>query len=366
MKLRLLADDLTGALDSAIQFLPLSGRLPVIWSEEAPLPAEDSLAMDAGTRELLPAEAEARMRLLARRLRDADLGYLKLDSLLRGCPAEAIRACREAGGFDHAIIAPAFPAQSRITRGGRQMWRSAGEDSWQILRSDLASLLATQGCAVSVMQPGAAAPRGVSLWDAETGEDLSRIVSAGRALPGRVLWCGTAGLAASLAGAPPPVERGIRSPLLALVGTDHPVSLGQLRNAASWHLPIGDPGPEMREGIIRRLEQDRALIITASLPAQTGRRSAAERIGALFGEILKNLGPPGTLFVCGGETLRAVCAFLGARALEVTAEFAPGIPRSRLMGGAWDGTEVISKSGAFGAPDLLAEIIAQSRMDALA
>ncbi len=366
MKLRLLADDLTGALDSAIQFLPLAGRLPVMWSEDTPLPAEDSLALDAGTRELSPAEVEARTRRLAYRMRDADLGYLKLDSLLRGCPAEAIRACREAGGFDHAIIAPAFPAQSRITRGGRQMWRPAGEGAFQIVGPELASLLATQGCAVSVMPPGAAAPHGVSLWNAETGEDLSRVVSAGRALPGRVLWCGTAGLAASLAGSPPPVEHGIRSPLLALFGTDHPVSLGQLRNAASWHLPLGDAGPELREAIVRRLEHDRALIITASLPPQIGRGAAAERISALFGEILKNLGAPGTLFVCGGETLRSVCSFLGARALEATAEFAPGIPRSRLLGGAWDGVEVISKSGAFGAPDLLAEIITLSRADALA
>jgi len=361
MKLSLLADDLTGALDSAVQFLPLSGRLPVIWDEPLAPQQAGSIAMDAGTRELPPAKAEARMRLLAHRLRDADLGYLKLDSLLRGYPAEAVRACHEAGGFDHAIIAPAFPAQSRITSGGRQWWRPPGQGAYQIVGLDLASLLAA-----TVMRPGAAAPYGMSLWDAESEEDLSRIVSAGRALPGRVLWCGAAGLAAALAGTPPPVERVIRPPLLALIGTDHPVSLGQVRNAALWHLPLTTPvDPGAHNGIIRRLERDRALVITVSLPAETGRGEAAARIGTLFGEILKKLDPPSTLFICGGETLRAVCTFLGAQALEVRAEYAPGIPRSRLSGGIWDGTEVISKSGAFGAPDLLAEIITQSRMDAL-
>ena len=49
--LRLLADDLTGALDSAARFVPLVGPVPVVWSD--PIPA-GTVAIDSGTRDLLP------------------------------------------------------------------------------------------------------------------------------------------------------------------------------------------------------------------------------------------------------------------------------------------------------------------------
>ena len=54
----------------------------------------------------------------------------------------------------------------------------------------------------------------------------------------------------------------------------------------------------------------------------------------------------------GGETLRALCDGLGAQGLLAAGLVTPGVPRSRLLGGAWDGLAVISKSGAFG-PDAL-------------
>ena len=67
---------------------------------------------------------------------------------------------------------------------------------------------------------------------------------------------------------------------------------------------------------------------------------------------------PGTLLAAGGETLRALCRGLGARALEAAGLVAPGVPRSVMRGGAWDGLEVVSKSGAFGADTLWRDLLA--------
>jgi uncharacterized protein YgbK (DUF1537 family) len=69
------------------------------------------------------------------------------------------------------------------------------------------------------------------------------------------------------------------------------------------------------------------------------------------------LDPPGTLIVAGGETLKALCLALGAHALRVTGRIMPGLPRSTIQGGRWDGVEVISKSGAFGTPDLWRKLL---------
>ena len=60
--LRLLADDLTGALDSAARFVPMTGPVAVTWQDVA---TAGSVAIDSGTREL-PAEA-ARLRIDAPR-----------------------------------------------------------------------------------------------------------------------------------------------------------------------------------------------------------------------------------------------------------------------------------------------------------
>jgi uncharacterized protein YgbK (DUF1537 family) len=74
-------------------------------------------------------------------------------------------------------------------------------------------------------------------------------------------------------------------------------------------------------------------------------------------DMLPRLPRPQTLVVSGGETLRAVCGILGADHLAVDGQIAPGIPSSRIRAGAWDDVRVISKSGAFGAPDLLRSLV---------
>ena len=129
--LRVLADDLTGALDSAARFVPATGAVPIFWKPPLALPA--TAAIDAGTRDLPAAEARAVLDRLACLLEGADLAFKKLDSLLRGHVAAEIAACLP--GFEHCVIAPAFPFQGRATRGGRQFARAP--DGWRGVGPDL-------------------------------------------------------------------------------------------------------------------------------------------------------------------------------------------------------------------------------------
>ena len=61
--------------------------------------------------------------------------------------------------------------------------------------------------------------------------------------------------------------------------------------------------------------------------------------------------------MAGGETCAALCTSLGAHSLEVQGRIVPGLPRSILRGGRWDGVTVVSKSGAFGHPTLLRDLL---------
>jgi uncharacterized protein YgbK (DUF1537 family) len=92
------------------------------------------------------------------------------------------------------------------------------------------------------------------------------------------------------------------------------------------------------------------------------RAEAAERISRELNSLTAALDPPGTLIVAGGETLKAVCLALGAQALKVTGRIVPGLPRSLLQGGRWADVEVISKSGAFGVPDLWRHLLQENHL----
>jgi D-threonate/D-erythronate kinase len=357
MALRLLADDLTGALDAAACFVPLAGPVPTFW--KPPLRPHRTLpwpaAIDAGTRALPEAAARVVTGSLASLLDDADLAFKTLDSMLRGHPAAEIAAC--ANRFDHCIVAPACPAQGRVMRCGSQMVREA--NGWREGGIDLPAALRREGIDVTLCRPGDAAPVGVSLFDAESEDDLRTVVVAGQELRGRVLWCGSTGLAGAFASAAPAVALPLPTPILALVGSNHPVSIAQLSAAWAYVYRIAHGSAEEAAPIARRLESGNAAVAVV-VPPNTERTSAAH-IERCFGALLPQLDPPGTLLAAGGDTLRLICDLLEARYLEVDGEITPGVPISVMHGGPWDGVVVLSKSGAFGDTGLLLRLLREPR-----
>jgi D-threonate/D-erythronate kinase len=312
--LRLLADDLTGALDSAAGFVPLTGPVATAWRRDA-----NAAAIDTGTRDLPEAEARTAIARYAPLLESGEPAFKKIDSLLRGHVALELAACMRS--FDHCVLAPAFPFQGRITRNGRQLVRT--DDGWRATGVDLAASLHARGVTAH-------------LCDAATDADLDAIVAQGRALAGRVLWCGSGGLAGALAGRRPVPCPDLPRPILALIGSDHPVTAAQLAAVPELHGTAA---------------------FTAALPAGTPRDIACRIITARFVTLLNAIPRPGTLFVTGGETLRALCDALGVTHLDVDGEIEPGVPTSILRGGAWDGQRLVSKSGAFGDAGFLRRLL---------
>ena len=354
--LRLIADDLTGALDTAVQFVAPTAPIDVFWQ---PTLAFGSVAIDAGTREQDAATAARRVaaQVSVFQPRPDACHFAKLDSLLRGHASAEIRAWHEAMEFSHCLVAPAFPRLGRVTRGGRQYWRD--NDAWRLADCDLAAELRACGFTVSLCRPGDAAPPGLSFWDAESDADLLAIAAAGNAVCGPVLWCGCGGLATALGpGQAAKAARGaLARPLLGLIGTDHPVTRAQLAECQAPVISLPEDGVRGAARIAEKLATEGCVLVQCALPDGIGRAAAAERIGREFAALLRGLAPPATLFVSGGETLRGVCDALAANHLQLIGELLPGIPRSRLRGGRFDGVAVVSKSGAFGAPDTLRRLL---------
>jgi D-threonate/D-erythronate kinase len=347
---RLLADDLTGALDTAAEFVPLTGTLPVVWANRSGLDLTGSVALDSATREFKPREAAAQLREWLGHLRDADIAFKKIDSLLRGPTMAEIAACMRAGFWRYCALAPAFPYQGRITRGGRQYRRDG--HGWSAVSADLIATL--QAFDVPAHRGPTLQP-GVTVFDAETDADLQRVAATVRGCCDPVLWVGSGGLAQALAaGSIPAAPMPLPRPILGLFGSDQPATADQLAACAPHWLELDDAAFHLVPG---RLSERGVVLVSFRLPPDTARASAAARIAAAIGRLTDRLEPPGTVVVAGGETLRSLCDAVGTTSLLVQGRLVPGVPTSVMQGGRWDGITVVSKSGAFGCPHLLRDLI---------
>jgi uncharacterized protein YgbK (DUF1537 family) len=132
------------------------------------------------------------------------------------------------------VIAPAFPAQGRVTRGGRQLVRDPG-GYWSDVGIDVAAILPSKGIEVRSGPPEQGG--GVFLCDATTDDDLDRIAARGPELTPPVLWCGSGGLARALAGptASLPLPQALPAPVRLIVGTAHEVTCAQLDRLPATH-----------------------------------------------------------------------------------------------------------------------------------
>ncbi len=344
---RILADDLTGALDSAVAFAAPALGVGVTWRRDAePGPR---MAVDLATMEGAEVEAIGRHAALAPWLAGASLSFKKIDSLLRGHVAAEIGACLANADYERVIVAPAFPFQGRVTRAGRQ-WRLRPE---MIVGPDL-----TRRLAASAALPGAAPPGRIVIYDAETDRDLDRIVETEVAVSTSILWIGTGGLAGALARhlrMPEPVTAKLSAPFVGLIGTDQETTAAQVRRFAAkipdGHILVEQDVRSARKRLIARMARGQPSVV--GVKTSGDRRTATRDIEEAFAALLDGLPPPGALFVTGGETLRALCERLGVESLVVNAAIEPGLPVSRMGGGSFDGVATISKSGAFGDADLL-------------
>ena len=356
--LKLLADDLTGALDTSAELVGLFGPLSVVWAVDAIPVAEDRFAIDSGTRECPAAEAFEAVQALAPRLAGADMAYKKIDSLLRGPWVAEVDACLRTGLWDACIVAPAFPYQGRLTREGRQYARGP-DGSWSPVGESIVEQFSASGLDARPADPDAALQPGINVFDAEAEGDMDRIVQAGRRYPGRLLWCGSGGLAGALGrgtNAVTPVQ--LQRPVLGLFGSDHPATVAQLAACGDIVIRTADVGQSLDR--IRRGLGEGVALVRLDTPGAVSRADAARHFAEQIGRLSRSIEIPRALLVAGGETLKAQCIAIGASALLVTGRIEPGLPRSVIQGGAWAGVDVISKSGAFGPPDLWRKLLRQN------
>ncbi|BCM16760.1 four-carbon acid sugar kinase family protein [Mesorhizobium sp. J8] len=341
----IVADDITGALDTAGYFATPENPIQV-WLDRPPAISGGD-AIDLDTRDLDEATASRRVaEIFAGRQRGL-LSFKKIDSVMRGHPIAEAAAAFRAGRFRRALLAPAFPAMGRVTVDGRQLVLSP-EGKAQQVGPALADALSSQGIPAAMLGKGAA-PGGFVVADASSDAELADAVAAFGAGEDD-LYIGTGGLASVLAGRasphlqPPAID-------LAICGTNHPATLRQIAAVPGLRTLAMDGGSAMQP------TPPVALVAPSNAVSVPEARAMIERS---LERLVATAPRPRAVLVTGGWTLRLLVRVCAASRLLCQGLYEPGVAMSRMVAGAWNGTAIVSKSGGFGGDDLLARLFALS------
>ena len=413
----IVADDLTGAMDSGVQLL---GAVPVV-VEVSPdagaaraVPAATTLVINTQSRGVAASAAAARVRAACARLREErrTAWFKKLDSTLRGNVGAELAALHAAQAPAAVLCTPALPAQGRTVVAGEllvqgrpvmstpyrdEIVAAAGSAVLDIVRRQWPTCRALRLAAPAAPARLAAAVRaGAELIVADAASDahLRQLVAAGRRLsrPGRrLLWAGSAALLRALAPAAAVAGGGSRewsagTPLLLVAGSRRTLAQAQVQAALAagarslgvclqapadgggaplWNIAGGTgSGLGERAAAVARAARALAsggdLFVWAAPPAGTAERSSAAvslALAEFAHEVLeRSAGRPRSLLLVGGDTAYACLRRLGIGAVALAGEAEPYVPWGRAVAGPWAGTAVISKAGGFGEPGTLQRI----------
>lgn len=358
-RIRILADDLTGALDVAAAF---GAGVPVHLGAPA-LPDPPGLDIVATATRDVPVDALPELlRPSLPWFYKAEPAFKKVDSLLRGNTFDEIDLLARSGGWPVLVLAPAFPAQGRLSHAGSQWVARAGGAPEQVC--DMAAALQARGWTVhaSAEPPAPDANRVAWLPEVTSDTALDRVAAAAAVQPGW-LWCGSAGLAHALARnlpmepRPAPLVAAGPGPVLLVSASHHAVSRTQwqrLRAAMprATFVHAEDPAAldQSPGGEPVCIDLCASRVLTPS--------EAAELLGRQTAAIARSVPWPRTAVIVGGDTLLSLCQALGARGLVSLPPLArSGWGCAAMQGGAWDGLICHTRSGAFGGPDDLAEVV---------
>lgn len=416
IQLLIMADDLTGALDTGVQFSKAGCAVKVVTDTGFPFDKErtaDVLVLDTETRHI---ESQAACDIIYRiACRAVECGiphiFKKTDSALRGNVGSELAALLDASKEAILPFVPAFPRMNRTTKDGIQFIDHIpvadsvfGKDPYEPLAHSSIPDILHETCQVPAVciQTGGQVPpdcRGIAVFDVETEQELrecGEYLKKGKML--RIL-AGCAGLAEILPDLldwqkqPPEIRLKKTDRLLIACGSVNPISSQQLdhaeeRGAVRIHLTPGqkiergywdtEAGKQEVENISARILDCSVSIIdcndidgnisTETYVRQHGFTADEVRINitASIGILVKKLmegTAVGCIMVIGGDTLLGFLEQIEVSEMRPVCELLPGTVLSEFS---YEGSHysILSKSGGFGSETLLTELAAMLVEDA--
>jgi uncharacterized protein YgbK (DUF1537 family) len=211
----ILADDLTGANDTAIQFVNqgLSALVlshPGLSNPEA-YKGYDVISINSNSRAMDTDEAYREVRAIVNRMAsngEKGFFYKKIDSVLRGNPGTELSAVMDELGISLAIVAPSFPANQSILEHGRLSSGAGVIDAIEVFAGKMK--VPVEGIPLDIIRGGESSgteyilsrhARGTQVFvaDAVTDTDLAMVYQISSLLGKPLILAGAAGLANHIA-----------------------------------------------------------------------------------------------------------------------------------------------------------------------
>jgi uncharacterized protein YgbK (DUF1537 family) len=389
----IVADDLTGSGDTAVQFVRAGWctHLSIGGADEALAgPAHDDvevLAVTTNSRAFSAADAADVIGRNVRQLREAGVSrlYKKVDSTLRGAFKAEIDAARDAWRDDAiAVVCPAFPATGRTVEqgilyvNGKPVTETsaATDPVTPVTESHIPTLLGSahvapladdtpETLAARIAQAGATV-----VVDAATDDDLERLARAVGLLGERALPVGAGGLAVPLARVWAGADQ--TAPVVVVVTSQHSAARGQAAalqaaGADTWRPSLEQLADDAQwqawsQPLLQAHAQAPLEAGTILLLAPEGQRAGldsdkvADRLGSLAAQLIAASRAAGVV-ATGGDGARSVLLALQANGIALVDEVMGGVPLGTLTGGTAAGLPVVTKAGGFGTEDVLVRAV---------
>ncbi|MDB5531015.1 MAG: hypothetical protein JWR51_4118 [Devosia sp.] len=345
LRLAIIADDLTGALDTATPFVAAGLRAAVAITLDGIAAAlatgADIVAVNTASRALPALEATARVAQAATALNAANPPIIlkKIDSRLKGNPGVEAHAIADMTGRTSLVVAPAVPDQQRLTQNGQVTGRGVDKPI------DIGALFAHNH-------------RPATVIDAETQADLDTLVAANDW--SNTIAVGARGLGiafARLLGHPAqgPVAFAPDPQTLFALGSRDPITDAQIDHLRQ----LGILALEAPAGNVPPNRQHLPLILRCSGPLTGDPEQVARRFGSGVTTLITTE-QPATLVTGGGDTALAILRSLGISMVEPQGEAAPGLPWFWINRPNLRPLRCVVKSGGFGDTGVLASLLASA------
>ena len=402
IKMLIIADDFTGALDTAVKFAEAGARTKVMtkWDNNFPDDPSEVLVLCVPTRHDTPLDAYRKVRKVVE-IADGRVGtiFKKSDSALRGnIGAEMAAVIEGCSNIHNMYFIPALPAMKRLTIGGVHYIDGLpvnesvfGRDPFEPVTESYVPELVHQQCtvrlkSVSVEEAVNAMPhcdkRAILIYDCESDEDMKAEVAALCKDGVPYLLAGCSGLAQELA-RNMGFANNIESPkktgsLVVVCGSVNPISGRQMRYAeengfSRIHLTSAQLLDDetklspMAQGLVLISSAGNGLVVD-TLDAKKGmletadedeREKLRKKISGRVGMLIKDMcdvGFDSRLLIVGGDTLLAFANAIDCHEYQPICEVESGVVLFKVN---YNGREyeIISKSGGFGDEDLLVKIV---------
>ncbi len=387
-KALIIADDLTGAADTGLQFRnhDFSVRLSLTDGFLEGGTGSDVQVISTESRNLSWSDAQTALRPMAASLsrmpHPAPLLYKKIDSTLRGWIGAEIKVMLDALPSSVAWIVPAYPKQGRrmeqgiYTVHGRPLHETEfiSDVVGGIVDSLIPPLLERQigervcfigtdtvlhgAKAIIATVHRARRESGVRavLFDAATDEQIHSVVEAGRHTDTPILWVGSAGLAGAIARQLQPSSR-IPETLPTLEPGPVVISAGSQNPATHRQVAFLKERVSVRHWIlpdIPTLEMDSRQHHLLTLPEASladvrheMRLAEASVLGKVTAEVIRGTSSK-RIFLTGGDTAAATFRHLDVSFLEIIGTVEEAMPLLQVSGGPADGALAVTKAGGFG------------------